>query len=360
MDKQDKKTESPTAPKKSIPIRRSKSEIKTKSKYQNQNQSESSSSRNEIINWVTRKFNGQTSPKHTSSPEKKNKDKNQQKIATDSVPTHSGNNSEIDDDPLQKRVYTRTNVDADEYYMKHPRRGKAIIFNHEHFEKDNQREGTQYDVQTLKTTLTTLKFEIEVYDDYEYCDIKNVIKNLSKEDFTDCDCIAFFLLTHGNNKQDIAAKDVYYAFDKIWEPFCADKCPTLAGKPKLFFVNACRGRKKDSGIKIFSRGKIQSDSSPRGPIGFRIPNNADFLMAYSTAEGYYSYRDINQGTWFIQTLCETLMDHYLTKDLLKILTLTSRKVALTKQSQSDNSEDNNLLQIPNISTMLIRELYFHT
>lgn len=108
--------------------------------------------------------------------------------------------------------------------------------------------------------------------------------SVCREDFTDCDCIAFFILTHGNNKQEIAAKDVYYSFDKFWEPFCADKCPTLAGKPKLYFISACRGKKKDSGKKIFSRGHIQSDSGSRS-VGYKIPNNADFLMAHSTTEG---------------------------------------------------------------------------
>lgn len=74
-------------------------------------------------------------------------------------------------------VFTRTEAQADEYYMKHPRRGKAIIFNHEIFDKEDRREGTHFDVEKLKLTLEKLKFEIEVCDDYEYSDIKDKIKN---------------------------------------------------------------------------------------------------------------------------------------------------------------------------------------
>lgn len=361
MDKQDKKTDSPSPPKKTVTtVRRSKSEIKTKSKYQNQNQAESSSSRSEIYNWVVR-ITGQASPKRTSSLEKKNKDKKQQKIVPDAGPINSEIASEKDeDDPLAEKSFLLTEAHADEYYMKHPRRGKAIIFNHEHFDKEERREGTHADVEKLKLTLKELKFEIDVCNDFEYTEVKDKIKNLCREDFTDCDCIAFFIMTHGNNKQEIAAKDVYYSFDKVWEPFCADKCPTLAGKPKLYFISACRGKKKDSGKKIFSRGTIQSDSGNTRTFGYRIPNNADFLMAYSTAEGFYSYRDITEGTWFIKSLCDMLMEHHTTKDLLKILTLTSRDVALNNNSKADADKPENvgLVQIPSITSMLIRDLYF--
>lgn len=43
------------------------------------------------------------------------------------------------------------------------------------------------------------------------------------------------MLTHGLMNDMICAKDVVYKADKIWKPFTADNCTTLAGKPKLFF-----------------------------------------------------------------------------------------------------------------------------
>ena len=33
--------------------------------------------------------------------------------------------------------------------------------------------------------------------------------------------------------------------------FKAQRCPSLAGKPKLFFLQACQGRQKQQGIKRF-------------------------------------------------------------------------------------------------------------
>jgi caspase-like apoptosis-related cysteine protease len=34
----------------------------------------------------------------------------------------------------------------------------------------------------------------------------------------------------------IFARDTAYKPDDLWTPFTADKCQTLAGKPKLFFL----------------------------------------------------------------------------------------------------------------------------
>jgi caspase-like apoptosis-related cysteine protease len=60
---------------------------------------------------------------------------------------------------------------------------------------------------------------------------------VSKEDHSDADCIAVIMLTHGEEHGRLVTRDsVLYKVDKLWTPFTADKCPTLAGKPKLFFI----------------------------------------------------------------------------------------------------------------------------
>lgn len=53
-----------------------------------------------------------------------------------------------------------------------------------------------------------------------------------------------------------------------------------------------------------------------------------------------------------------LMEHHATQDLLKILTLTSRDVALNNITTADEAENVSLVQIPSFTSMLIRDLYF--
>ena len=36
------------------------------------------------------------------------------------------------------------------------------------------------------------------------------------------------------------------------------------------------------------------------------PDESDFLLAYSTVPGYYSYRNTVDGSWYIQILCQQI------------------------------------------------------
>lgn len=58
---------------------------------------------------------------------------------------------------------------------------------------------------------------------------------VAKEDHTANDCLVFFVMTHGYI-DSIYAKDERYHVDFLWKRFSDDKCPSLAGKPKLFFI----------------------------------------------------------------------------------------------------------------------------
>lgn len=81
----------------------------------------------------------------------------------------------------------------------------------------------------------------------------------------------------------IYAKDTHYKLESIWSYFTATRCPTLAGKPKIFFVQACQGDRLDGGITLHNRTETDSGDSPS--MAYKIPVHADFLIAYSTIPG---------------------------------------------------------------------------
>lgn len=56
---------------------------------------------------------------------------------------------------------------------------------------------------------------------------------------------------------------------------------------------------------------------------------------YFCLSGFFSWRNPEDGTWFIQCLCEELQKNADKVDLLKLLTNVSRKVALDYQSYND-------------------------
>lgn len=58
----------------------------------------------------------------------------------------------------------------------------------------------------------------------------------ARADHTHNDCFACAILTHGDQDDVLYAKDGKYKLKDVTRLFGADKCPSLAGKPKLFFI----------------------------------------------------------------------------------------------------------------------------
>ena len=140
------------------------------------------------------------------------------------------------------------------------------------------------------------------------------------------------VLSHGN-EGILYGYDHSYPAHKIWEPFTAEKsvnvrptnmtiifsrCLSLAGKPKLFFIQACQGSKMDSGTEvnsqwiliespIFALSKVKMARTMTDSLAtYRTPLYADFLLAHSTVAGFYSWRNTVSGSWFIQVSTQQL------------------------------------------------------
>lgn len=128
--------------------------------------------------------------------------------------------------------------DAECYNMNHRRRGLAIIFNHKNFDMRlglKTRNGTDADRDNLRSTLRSLDFDVKVYNDLEFKNMEQILEEAALANHADEDCILVAVLSHGE-LGILYAKDQPYKPDRLWSHFNAEKCPTLAGKPKLFFV----------------------------------------------------------------------------------------------------------------------------
>ncbi|XP_076278397.1 caspase-1-like isoform X2 [Lasioglossum baleicum] len=250
-------------------------------------------------------------------------------------------------------VQTQVPPDSEVYYMNHKRRGVALIFNHIHFKKMSTRNGSIKDCKDLTRSLNKLGFEIREYVDCTVQAAVSILKTTAAEDHTDADCLIVVTMSHGESGLVYAA-DTLYPVDMLWAPFTGDRCSTLVGKPKLFFIQACRGARLDSGVQM----RVTHDTDGTD-VQYRIPAQADIMIAYSTYDGFYSWRNPDSGAWFIQALCEELNQNGRTRDLLTIMTFVNRRVAIQYQSFVPHDEHfHQKKQIPSIVSMLTRLVYF--
>ncbi|XP_060881376.1 caspase-1-like isoform X1 [Metopolophium dirhodum] len=249
--------------------------------------------------------------------------------------------------------------DATCYNMDHEYRGIAVIINNDIFDSHNlaERQGSWKDVEELEKMFYRLDFNVMVWNNLYHEELTHHLNELANADHSQNDCLAIVVLTHGVSQSFVYARDNPYPVEFLWNSFTADKCLTLAGKPKLFFVQACRGERLDPGITLRKETKTEVDSST---ASYKIPKHADFLITFSTYDGYYSFRHPENGTWFIQSLCSEMNKHDHSKsDLLGIMTRVSRRVALDHESYNpDEPWLHKQKQIPTIHSMLIRDVFF--
>ena len=91
-------------------------------------------------------------------------------------------------------------------------------------------------MKSVVKCFTALGFEVHIHRNLRYSDITHLLEEVASQmDHSRCDCFVTIILSHGN-MGTIYAYDAPYPTQKLWEPFTADRAPTLAGKPKLFFI----------------------------------------------------------------------------------------------------------------------------
>ncbi|RXN38455.1 caspase-8-like isoform X1 [Labeo rohita] len=133
------------------------------------------------------------------------------------------------------------------------------------------------------------------------------MRYLAARDHTTADCVVCCMLSHGQAEGIVGVDGRIVTYQELVKTLSPNYCPSLFKKPKLFFIQACRGTDNQPAAfpQIFSEDKDMPVSDAAVPAD-SIPEMADYLLAMSTVPHYASYREIEKGTWFIQSLCRNL------------------------------------------------------
>ncbi|XP_076058848.1 death caspase-1 [Oratosquilla oratoria] len=246
------------------------------------------------------------------------------------------------------------------YKMTHKRRGYCVIFNHSTFNSILQlgdRSGTDRDRDQMEKLFFELGYEVKVYNNLTVQKLNNAVRELGQEiDHTDCDSLVVVFMSHG--EQDILyGQDAQFKAEKLWSEFTSDKCSSLAGKPKLFFIQACRGDMLDKGVTLV---KVPRDEVDGGAFSYKIPTQADFLICWSTVPGYFSWRNTSNGSWFVQSVVEIFRREHAHKDVLSMLTSVNRfMIANFESNTPSQAHMHGKKQTAYIVSTLMRDVYLH-
>ena len=239
------------------------------------------------------------------------------------------------------------------YSMKRNPRGLAVIISIEHFQRTELnlglRQGTSVDAGHLQTAFKNLNFDVLIHRDCTSSEIVRVMTSYGQRDHSNYDCFVCCLLTHGKKDFIYGSDSFPVSVSEILSKVNGLACPSLNLKPKLFFIQACRGSGEDKGVETDSLPRIaQRDAQEQ----IKIPLGADFLIGYSTAPETVSFRSTTHGSWYICTLVAVLNEYAKEgMSLSDMLILVNHRL-----SQATTSEG--LKQIPSPINQLTKRLVF--
>ncbi|XP_005049234.1 PREDICTED: caspase-10 [Ficedula albicollis] len=216
------------------------------------------------------------------------------------------------------------------YKMDGPHRGFCLIINNVDF-NSCQRRGSCKDADELERVFTWLGLDVKLYTNQTSGDIINLMETWQNvQDHKDRNCFICCILSHGSSGAIYGTDDKLVSIRVLMSHFTAKRCPQLAAKPKLFFIQACQGNNVQRPVFVDTDGPTPDSSAvqERTSSSESIPEEADFLLGLATVDGCVSFRHIEEGAWYIQSLCSKLQLLVPRgEDILSILTQVNEDVA---------------------------------
>lgn len=193
------------------------------------------------------------------------------------------------------------------YPMTSRPRGICLIINNLMFEKKKKdRHSAVRDEAALHQLFgDELGFDVHVRNDQRNFEMLEVAGEFAAKDHCEYSAFVCFLMSHGGECGTLeGVRGRTIRIDDITAEFTSSRCPSLANKPKLFIIQACRGTSEDPNLLADHHfaadsamgGHVNDSTLPRSDT----PNESDFLYANSTVPGYLSRRDPASGSPFIQ------------------------------------------------------------
>ena len=178
------------------------------------------------------------------------------------------------------------------------------------------------------------------YSDIKQKLLKKKLKKLEDDNMLVSDQDDSFVccfLSHGDKGVVYGTDGGEFSIKSIFK-IAGDDCSLLRNKPKMVFVQACRGG---------DIAHLTADGPPKWV--------AHFLFAYPTFSGHASFKD-NDGSWYIQSLCSVFKEYHKKEDLVRMIGLVHKKEGEMRGQTED--DDTIVGQVPEMKSTLQKRVYF--
>lgn len=267
------------------------------------------------------------------------------------------------------------------YRFTHSKRGYAVlIMNHEFANEDENLPGVKHDIDSMSRLFTTMDFEVRQLINLTNEQLVSDLWNIQTEISSDCDCFVCVISTHGGEDPGFHAnfsqepgytKTEHYVLNSegalwtrhIMEMFNDQNCKALRGKPRLFFVQACRGNGVDKGVYLnentnnIESNEDRSEDNSLNQDVFQIPCYNDSLVMFSSTSGKYAWSEDLEGGWLLSAINKVFSSGS-GDDLLSLLTQVCGEVASREAFIPNNGRAHCSKSTACVYHKLCKDIYF--
>ncbi|XP_071140020.1 caspase-3-like isoform X3 [Mytilus edulis] len=253
-------------------------------------------------------------------------------------------------------------LDDNRYEKERGQKGYMLILN----VISKGRSGSERDISALQSFFCgQLGFTVNVKEDMTKDEL---VKTLSetKQTLTGSEakkyyCFICVVMSHGGEEGIWTTDEQKIKMNDITAQFKNTEFRDFIDKPKIFIVQACRGKPVQELTGHVADDEMELEDDFIDSVS--VPKDADILIAYATTDGHLSFRHRETGSWFINALVQVLTETYETRHFEEMLVGVRHMLARDPKwrglrSDPENSEKKQILcQMPCSWTTLTKLFY---
>nr|XP_021404675.1 caspase-2 [Lonchura striata domestica] len=246
-------------------------------------------------------------------------------------------------------------------------RGLALILSNVRFssEKDLEyRAGGDVDCASLEMLFRHLGYQVTVFCDQTAQEMQNALERFSKlQDHRDVDSCIIALLSHGVEGGVYGSDGKLLELQETFRLFDNANCPNLQNKPKMFFIQACRGDELDRGVdqrdgkgRSDSPGCEESDANKEESLKLRLPTCSDMICGYACLKGTAAMRNTKRGSWYVEALTSVFAEDSQHTHVADMLVKVNRQIK-QREGYAPGTEYHRCKEMSEYCSTLCRDLY---
>ncbi|KAF7463396.1 Hypothetical predicted protein [Marmota monax] len=225
------------------------------------------------------------------------------------------------------------------YRLQSRPRGLALVLSNVLFTGEKElefRSGGDVDHSTLVTLFKHLGYNVHVLHDQTAQEMQEKLQNFAQlpaHRVTDSCIVA--LLSHGVEGSIYGVDGKLLQLQEVFRLFDNANCPSLQNKPKMFFIQACRGDETDRGVDQQDGKKPgceESDAGKEEMLRMRLPTRSDMICGYACLKGTAAMRNTKRGSWYIEALTQVFSERACDMHVADMLVKVSQPGRLHKPS----------------------------